>query len=123
MQCLVDQRVSSHLPVRRAYTAGMRALLLVGVMLLVACGDKASDAVRAKVRADLRAEREAKVQAFVAQPPKVLRHDLDGGQLMVLDIPVSRDGSKERQTCFVWRDEALKSASFTCPTREVYIGQ
>ena len=100
----------------------MRALLLV-VLLLVACDDKASDAVRAKVRADLRAERAAKVQAFTAQPPNVLRHDLDGGQLMVLDIPVSRDGSKERQTCFVWRDEALKSAAFTCPTREVYIGQ
>lgn len=101
----------------------MRVLMLICALLLMACDNKANEAVRAKVRADLRAEREAKVQAFVAQPPSVLKHDLEGGQLMVLDIPVSRDGSKERQTCFVWRDSALKSAAFTCPTREVYIGQ
>lgn len=102
----------------RVYTAPMRALALV-VVLLAACDDRAGDAARQQ----LRVERDAKAQAFAAQPPAMLRHDLDGGQLLVLDIPLARDGIKERQTCFVWRDTTLKSAAFTCPTREVYLGQ
>lgn len=98
--------------------AAMRALLL-GVVLLAACDDGAQSVERSR----LRAEREAKAQAFAAQPLALVKHDLAGGQLLVLDIPLARDGIKERQTCFVWRDEALKSAAFTCPTREVYLGQ
>lgn len=87
-------------------------LLLLGV-LISACSEEPSKEDRARRRA----EREAKAAEFAAQPPKLIRHDLTDGQLLILDIPINQDGLKERQTCFVWRDEKLNSATFTCPSR------
>lgn len=57
----------------------------------------------------------AKMPATMALPAPT-RHPLEGGELHVINIPVSTSGKHtEHQTCFIWRDQEFKTASLQCP--------
>lgn len=95
----------------------MRSLLCL-VVLLSGC-----DVSQEKqARAQRKVERQERAEVHAAQPPVIRTHDTTEGQLLVLDVPVATDGIRERQKCFVWRDAQARSASLTCPTRDVYVG-
>ena len=62
-----------------------------------------------------RREVAAKTPAAMAVPA-TSRHPLEGGELHVINVPVSARGRHtEHQTCFIWRDQEFKTASLQCP--------
>ncbi len=96
----------------------MRLRSIALLLLLAACSDVPSDAARA----ERKAKRQAAAAAHVAKPPSVQAHELTGGSLLVINVPVVDGfGGTESQQCFVWRDTAFKTSSMTCPSREVVI--
>lgn len=91
----------------------MRLLLLC--LLLAACSnDGPSGAARAEAKAARKARLAAAAEAHESKPPTVRAHSVGGNQLLIIDVPVvDAAGSKERQRCFVWREQGLVSIS--CP--------
>jgi hypothetical protein len=98
----------------------MRWLLALPFVLASCSGD--DPAARKQLLQERQAKREAKAQQVIERGPGVYTHQVERNQLLVLDVPVSEDGFVERQKCFVWRDAEYKSATMTCPSREVHLG-
>lgn len=89
----------------------MKSLALVLLLLLVACSN---DRSAPQARAERKARIAAAAEAHESKPPVVRSHSVNGNQLLIIDVPVvDAAGSKERQRCFVWREQGL--ASISCP--------
>lgn len=89
----------------------MRLVLSLAVAALMGgCGDAEPAKPKATRKQRLEA---AEVQLGKTPQPRTYRYG--DGELRVLEVPVS-DGSGfvERQRCFLWRDEVLKTASISC---------
>lgn len=90
----------------------MRWLILC--LFLIGC-DSSPPKQAANGRAQ-RAERIKKAELAAQQPPKVTRHRLESGELLVLDVPVVlSQGVLDATRCYVWRDAEFKTASLQCP--------
>lgn len=63
-----------------------------------------------------RNNRNAIIQKNINTPPNIKTHDVDGGQVLILDIPYADTRNPhflESQKCFVWKDST--SSSMSCP--------
>lgn len=88
-----------------------RIILIAATLTLAGCGKAASEKP-----AKTRQQRAAEAQAQLEKGPAVRTHKVDGGELKVIDTPVSDiPGLVETQRCFVWRDTELKTSSISCP--------
>lgn len=89
----------------------MRLVLLLTVSaLLGGCGN-AEPARPVKTRKD-RLEA-AEVELGKTPVPRTYRYA--DGELRVLEVPVrDSSGFVDRQRCFVWRDEAFRTATLSC---------
>lgn len=89
-------------------------LLAVSVVSIPACSSETAKPV--KTRAERQAAAEQKLATIA--PPR--RYAVDGGELLVLEVPV-RDGlSVDFQRCFVWRDAG--SSTISCPQPPQIVG-
>jgi hypothetical protein len=87
------------------------------LLLVAVAGCSPSDAP--KVPRETREARIKRAQEAAAQPPRVQRHAVAGGELLVLEVPVALPyGLVDMQHCFVWRDAEFRSASMTCPNAD-----
>lgn len=104
---------------RRSKLRRMRWLLVLVLGSVVAgCGDsEASAADAARRRQEQRRELTRRSELAAQQPPKVTRHRLENGELLVLDVPVVLQyGGLDAAKCFLWRDYEFKTASLQCPS-------
>lgn len=85
---------------------------LLALLALAGCGEEPAPR-------PARADRVKAAEEAAAQPPRVQRHAVDGGELVILQVPV-RIGRTltDRQTCYVWRDAEYRTASLQCPAGE-----
>lgn len=91
------------------------ALIVALCGVLAACsGTEASPDPKPKLS---RTERMKRAELASQQPPKVTRHRLENGELLVLDVPVvAAPGYLEGTKCFIWRDTEFRTSSITCPS-------
>jgi hypothetical protein len=95
----------------------MRFGPLLVLVALAGCGQ--SEAPSPKATREAREARVKKAQEAAAQPPRVQRHAVAGGELLVLEVPVALPyGLVDMQHCFIWRDAEFRSASMTCPNAD-----
>lgn len=83
---------------------------LLATIALSACG-KSEPPRRKLSEAEMAAQAERKLAAV----PAPREYDVNGHQLIVLQIPVQGYGSTvDFQRCFVWRDKQFQTASMQC---------
>lgn len=86
-------------------------LMLLAALVLTGCGESAADAAKKALAARRQVSQEA-----LAKTPEPRVHDIDGNQLLVIDISVKGVGGfAQTQRCFVWRDVKLKTSDLSCP--------
>jgi hypothetical protein len=60
--------------------------------------------------------KEAVARAVANRGPKVRMHDIGQGDLIEIDVPQWRGGSRVQVvSCIVWRDAITKTSSISCP--------
>ena len=85
-------------------------------LLCAGCSDQTAVAPK---KLDPAQRRAANAATLAAQVPKLTRHPMDGGELLVLEVPVDAKGRYvETRKCFVWRDTKFGNASMQCPSDE-----
>lgn len=87
-----------------------RLILLVAVMVLAGCNNSV-----AEKPVKTSQQRAAESEARLGKGPAKRSHNVDGGELKVLDVPVSGGITARNQQCFVWRDAEYRTASISCP--------
>jgi hypothetical protein len=89
---------------------GWLVLLVLGV--LAGCGS-AEGEVRPR-RSTLK-ERQEAAEVLLQRTPVPRTYRFADGELRVMEVPVKDGGGfVDSQRCFVWRDEAYRSASISC---------
>lgn len=93
-----------------------KTLLLITVALILTGCDR-PPAESKKQRRTLE-ERRAAVAAAVNKAPSQRIHQVDGGEVRVLEIPHAGTMGliAEKRTCFVWRDREFRTATMACPS-------
>lgn len=88
----------------------MRVVLIGLVVVLAGCGDEPAKPRRTPAE---RAEA-AELKLQRTPIPRVYRYG--DGELRVLEVPVkdTTGGFVDMQRCFLWRDEAFKTATLSC---------
>lgn len=89
-----------------------RFILIAVIMALAGCNNSVAEKP-VKTRQQLVAETGARLN----KGPVLRTHKVDGGEIKVVDVPVSGFGGliSRNQQCFVWRDAEYKTASLSCP--------
>jgi len=96
---------------------------LIGVVLLALYG--ATHIYQANFGADRpsikaqehRADRQRAAAAVLSAGPTYDVHNLPGGQLISVDIPLRAErGWVERTGCVIWRDAEYKTSTISCPS-------
>lgn len=88
-----------------------RFILIAAALGLVGCNNSV-----AEKPAKTRQQRSTETEAQLSKGPTVRVHKIDGGELKVIDTPVSDiPGLVETQRCFVWRDTEFKTSAVSCP--------
>lgn len=87
--------------------------LLVAVGVGIGCSEKKPDP-QIKANEERRA---ARIQAKVAAQPVPRAYQINGNELLVVDILSEGEfrSSVDRQRCYIWRDKELKTSSISCP--------
>ena len=88
----------------------------IAVMLTAIAIAGCSDEAPKQSSREARAERIARAEAKVSVTPVPRTYNINGNQLLVLDVPVlDGPGHLEMQRCFVWRDSEMSAATISCP--------
>ena len=87
-----------------------RAIHCLIVVVLAACSSEAESP-----KVTHKQERKEKAEAIARKTPVPRTYQIDGHQLMVVDVPSADGGFVDVQKCFVWRDAEFKTASMQCP--------
>ena len=83
------------------------AACLAALILLVGCDQLFSPKKKAPMMTS---------ETLSNAPARSVSREVNGNQLVVLDIPVVSLGAlTDIQHCFVWRDREFKTASISCP--------
>jgi hypothetical protein len=90
---------------------GGMLLRLLPLVVLVACSDAGPSFPKATA-----AERADAAQSALAKIPPLRSYHYDRGELLVFDVPVPITRTiTGTQTCILWRDAELKTATMQCP--------
>jgi hypothetical protein len=88
-----------------------RIILIAAALAVAGCSNASGDKP-----VKTRQQRMAETEAMLNKGPSTRTHKVDGGELRVIETPVSEfPGIVETQRCFVWRDTEFKTASISCP--------
>jgi hypothetical protein len=101
----------------------LKKILIAGLILAVVIYLVHENDRRNKRQAEIRkANTEEKIQKNLNATPTVKAHEVNGGQVLILDIPYVDSSSNlflESQRCFVWRDTL--GSSISCPHQPNYL--
>jgi hypothetical protein len=96
----------------------MRLWLVLSVIALAGCGENADPPLH---RASAQERRRALEEALARAPQSRSWHYADG-ELRVFEVPIRNGRMVDRQTCIVWRDTEMRTASLQCPSESVDVG-
>jgi hypothetical protein len=98
----------------------MRPALLLLAAVIVAIGLLVSCEQHDKQPAARRQGSKERADQLMAEQPPVVRQQVGGGELLVIETR-HRDGNfVESQRCYVWRDTEFKTTSMSCPADPDY---